>query len=50
MLRNCINLVAGLGIVGITIGSMGQGMILVSGCLLVGSALVAAAIASLKEK
>jgi hypothetical protein len=49
VLRNCINLVAGFGIFGVIIGVMDYKYLLPA-CVLVGAALIAAAIASPTDK
>ena len=46
MLKSCIYIVVILGVFGVTIGVMGEPTWLLSGCLLVGSAIIAAAIVS----
>jgi hypothetical protein len=50
MLKSCINLVAGLGIFGVVLGIMGDVKLLFAGVAFVASALISAAIVSLKEK
>lgn len=46
----CIKIVAGLGVLGLILGLAGEPTILTGGCLLIGFALVAAAIRSKDAK
>lgn len=50
MIKTCIILVAGIGVLGLIIGIFGEPTFLLGSCMLIGSALIAAAIEARNQK